>query len=153
MNARLGPLLLLLSLALHLPPVSAADTEAAALTTYAKKMDSYGSDLIDIGKGLTGLDQHIASKLAELVASTHLEITHVQDLVLIESLLQDDGDKRRIKPILSARIKTVTGGIDLSIKRVNLSLSGLKSPAVVTAATTLKDDLRALQALLSSITR
>ena len=63
-------------------------------------------------------------------------------------MLKDDGDKRRTKAVISICIKTVTDGIDLDIKRINLGLTYQKNPAVVTAATNLKDDLRALKELI-----
>lgn len=76
------------------------------------------------------------------------QILHVHNLLSIYSMLKDDGDKRRTKAVISICIKTVTDGIDLDIKRINLGLTYQKNPAVVTAATNLKDDLRALKELI-----
>lgn len=104
MNPRSFRLISILSVALILAPTSPTNAETAPspaqeLTTYEKKMASYGSDLNDIAKGLAGLDQQIASMLIDLAAHNRMQISHVQDLLLIDSLLQDEADRRRIKPI------------------------------------------------------
>ena len=153
MNSRSYSCIFILSVALlfGLPSPSAAETPvtpAEELETYVKKMDSYQSDLNDIAKGLTGLDQEIAIMLIDQAALNRMQITHARDFLTIESLLQDDGDKSRIKPFISIRIKLIANDIDNSIKRINGGLTYEKNNAVVTIATNLKDDLRALKELL-----
>jgi hypothetical protein len=146
-------LLFLLPSAVTLRPLLAADTEAPAskseeLASYEKKITSYQEDLSDIGKGLAGLDQEIAIALIGRAGRTSLQITNIQDLLLIDSQVHDEADKRAIKAVASARMKAVADSIDFSIRGVNNDLTYVKNPAVVATANKFKDDLRGLKELL-----
>jgi hypothetical protein len=146
-------LLFLLPSAVTLRPLLAAETEAPAskseqLASYDKKMTSYQEDLNDIGRDLAELDQEIAIALIGRAGRTSLQIINVQDLLLIDSLVHDEADKRAIKAVARARMKTVANNIDFSIRDVNHDLTYLKNPAVVATANKFKDDLRGLKELL-----
>ena len=69
-------------------------------------------------------------------------------MLLIDSLIQNESDKQRVKLVISMRIKAIADGIDLTIKFANQNMARTNSPAVVATATKLKDDLRELKELL-----
>jgi hypothetical protein len=117
---------------------------------YERRLKSHQDDLIVIARNVRDRDAEIAINLIELAHLYSVELAHVQDLLLIDSLIQGEADRRRVKTVTGARIKSVADGIDLSIKKVNLGLARLNSQAVVTTATKIRDDLRALKELLLS---
>lgn len=116
--------------------------------TYWRKMVSHQRDFLDIGKELAALDRIIASEqvaLAELYAH---KLTHIQDLLLIASIVQNEADKQRIKPVIGMSIKFMAEGVNLSIERVNERIAETKNPGSVAQSMKLRDDLRGLKELL-----
>ena len=128
-------------------PSDAAPTSNQILS-YQQKMFNHSKDLADIGKNIRGLDQEITINLMDIVDEYHIILKHIQDIILIESLVKNPADKQRIKPIISRSISFVADEIDLSINRINTGLSHLNNQAVISTATKIRDDLRGLQELL-----
>lgn len=128
--------------------IFAAPPTSEEVEAYWQKIASHQQDALDIGKNLIGLDMEIQIGLTNLANPYFDKLTYIQDLLLIDSLVQNEPDRQRIKLVISRRIKAIANGIDLTIKFANENMAHAKSPAVVATASRLRDDLRELKELL-----
>jgi len=137
-----------------LAAMSATLCSAVAATTpqqvaiFEKKLKVHQEDLIEISRNLSRSDAEIAISMIDLTNRYSIELAHIQDLLLIGSLIQGEDDKRRVKPVISSRIESVADGIGLSIKQVNLSLGHLNSQPIIATVIKIRDDLRGLKEIL-----
>ena len=128
----------------------------AALTSqqvnaYYKKMDAHNKDLLQIGKAIRNADDVLlVGNLSDLVNFNMVQLENIEDLQLIESLIENEADRKRVKPVISRRIKLVAVGIDGSIRQLNLYVAHLKSQAVLATAMKVREDLHELKELLLS---
>lgn len=133
------------------PGPSVANPTSEQVARFEKKMLSHQEDLVEIGKNVSGGDREITINLIDLVREYSTKLEHFKDLLLIQSLVRNAADRARIAPIIGRRVATLSEGIELSIKQVNLSLSHLRSRAVISSATQLRADLRELKELLQRV--
>ena len=116
---------------------------------YLEKMKAYDVDLLEIGKGATnGFDQRGMLALWDVANEYRIRLRHIQRLVAINQLIQNDADRKHIRPIIDLEITEVAKGIDGGVKEINIQLGNLRSPSLIATADKLKDDLRALKNLL-----
>ena len=108
------------------------------------------SFILETGKNLAGLDKAIEQELIDLATQYSIQLTHIQDLLLIESVIQNDADRQRIHSIISFRLKVIADVIELSIKRANIEIADSHSQIISGIATKLRDDLRELKELLKN---
>ena len=145
--------LFILALATTVSPLRAADTDIPTsnedkLSAYATKMDSYSLQFHQLGNGVTGLDLTIIASLKAVSERCSIHLLHVRAQLLIQSMVQNDADSARIKPVVSRSIRAFVTDIDRLLKEVNNALAYSKSAAAVAAGNNLKDDLRELKAIL-----
>jgi hypothetical protein len=118
------------------------------LHSYSNKMISHASDLADIAKGIHGLDQEIALKLAKTPERCSVALEHVHDVLVIEAVVQNQDDKERIKPFISLHIKHATEDVELLTRQLNETIGYLTNQAVTATAVKVRDDLHAIKELL-----
>jgi len=98
------------------------------VATYEKKMIAHREDLTQIAPNVSSeLDKEIAISLIDLTTRASIQLTHIQDLLAIDSLVQNEADRERIKPVISTGIRSVANGIDSSIDDVNRKMGFLKN--------------------------
>ena len=130
------------SLALAAPPTF-EEVEAVY-----QKMSSNVTDSIDIGKHLVGFECELQINLIAHAQGWLAKVEHVQDMLRIDSIVQNEADRERIRPLISRRLKFMAENVDGTITSANLITANAKSLAVVASANTLKENLRSLKALL-----
>ncbi len=130
-----------------MPCASVAITPNQILN-YEQRMLNYREDLIDIGKNINGLDQEITINIIAVATEHTIILTNIYDILLIKSLVKNPDDINRIKPVINKNFYNVVDNINLSVEKINISLSKLHNQAVIAIATKIKDDLRELKELL-----
>ena len=130
-----------------LRPATAAPT-AEDIAASANKLRSRTLDMVQLSKSLTGREQQDALNVAHVASEYHCKTQHIQDLLLISSLVESEADERKIEPIINSRVKTLADTIDTAIKLVNADMAVLHNQAAILSASKLKDDLGELKELL-----
>jgi hypothetical protein len=125
-----------------------ATPAAGSIAALSNKMHSRVTDLIQLAETLRGRDQQIAIEIGNVGAGTFKTLLLIRDLLLIESLVQNEADKIKIEPIVDSRVKRLAHDIDLDVKLINTGMAGAHNQALIDTASKLKDDLRELQELL-----
>ncbi len=115
---------------------------------YLHKMQAYHQDLVETGRRLLGLDVVINKELINVANEYVVTLNYIQDLLLIESTVEDDNDRRKVRAIISRSFTSTAQGIETSIEVTNLEISDSHNQNIVATATKLRDDLRGLKALL-----
>jgi hypothetical protein len=69
-------------------------------------------------------------------------------MLTIESVIDNEADKRKIQPLIMVQVTSLAAGIDNSVKLINRCMTVTHNQAVIDAASKLKDDLRDLKELL-----
>ena len=146
-------LIAVIALALAPLPASAQPSMSEMNECYRKIM-AFEKDLIDLGKYSHGVDdKNAALGLIDVASEYATKIDHLRDLLAILTLIKNDDDRNRVKPIVAARMKYIAKGIDISLKRVNLEISQAQSKAIISTGNQMKTELRRLQELLSPVSR
>jgi hypothetical protein len=139
---------LLAATVLIMPAILVAESAFDEAARFRQKMLSHQEDFLEISKNTRGSDVEIVINLIDLAREYVTKLDHFQDLLLIQSLVGNAADGARIGPIIRRRVAILSEEIELSIKQVNLNISHLRSPAVLSGATQLRADLRELRQFL-----
>jgi|SRR5437667_8028835 len=123
-------------------------TPAGSIEGSSNKIRSRVTDLSQFSNSLRGPDQEIALDLGHMGERTLRLLDHIKDLLLIESLIQSEADKRKIGPIIDSRAKGLAHDIDADVKMINTAMTYAHNRALIDTASKLKDDLREVQELL-----
>lgn len=115
---------------------------------YHKAMVTHHGDLLTFLKSVEGLDYEITFDLWNTAGQYCTALEHVEDFLSIDSLVENEADRQRIKPVINHAVESVLKESHLSIKGVNDYLPRLKNQAVIATAIKLRDDLRDLESLL-----
>src|SRR5260370_31100758 len=125
-----------------------ATSAAGSIAALSNKMHSRATDLIQLAETLRGRDQQIAIDIGNVGADTFKTLQLIGDLLLIESLVQNEADKRKIEPIVDGRVKRLAHDIDLDVKLINTGMAGAHNQELIDKTKKLKDDLGDLQEFL-----
>jgi hypothetical protein len=121
---------------------------SASIAGAANKMTSRVTDLTQIAEGLKGRDGQLAIDFGNVAAENRDALHHLQDLLLIESLIQNESDRRKVEPVISNRIENLARHIDRCVEVINRGMPLVHNQALIATAMKLKDDLRELKELL-----
>ncbi len=145
-------LLLVVLVGIALAPLSVcAQPSMSEMTDCYTKMMAFRKDLIDLGKYSQGLDVTAAHGLIKVATEYTTNINHLRDLLLIVTLIKNDDDRNRVKPVVDYRMKNTAEGIDISLEEVNLEISQARSNAIISTSNQMKAELRRLQKILSPL--
>src|SRR5262245_51279838 len=80
----------------------------------AEKLRSRSQDMNQLSQSLTpGLEErYIAQDLTSVATNYFSEAAHIEDLLIIRSLVESETDKNKIQPYISRRIKELAKEID-----------------------------------------
>lgn len=147
--------IILLGLFAILRPAGATPPEWATplkenVVASAKKIGSRVTDLRQIARGLRGLDREITMETACMAEKPLCQLDHIRELLLIESLVQNESDavkRTMIEGMIINHLDLLGEYVDIVVEYINGSIAGLHNQAVVLAASKLRDDLRELKNL------
>jgi hypothetical protein len=127
------------------------EIDTAKIASYRTKIQSRQGDLISIGKSTRSLDdQGMLIEIINRAGEIATELGHLEELAQIKSLMRDEADKQLISKYIGDDIEFAVKRLSLAIKSVNLNMANLRSPAGLTEASKLKDDLHGLEELLNN---
>jgi hypothetical protein len=118
------------------------------IAAFEHKVDSRGRDLIQLSESLSARDQQLTWDISHVALEYVGKLQHIQDLLLIDSVVENEADKRRIEPIIRDRVKGLADTVDAAVKLINTDMAAVHNQAVIATAGKLKDDLRELKELL-----
>ena len=78
------------------------------------------------------------------------EVSHLEHLLAIKSLMRNEVDKQIISAAVNLDIKSIVDLLMVHTEAATLFMTHAKNPAVVTTASELKDNLNGLKELLES---
>jgi hypothetical protein len=154
MKINLSALAIITLAGMIMMPCFASDApEVAKIASYSAKLHSITDHIPSVGKNLPGANDEASEQeiLLELGHSSEVmwrEISHLDHLLAIKSLMRDEVDKQVISAAIKIHIKFVVELLPVSTEVATLSMTHLKSPAGVTVARELKDNLNGLKELL-----
>lgn len=131
------------------PLLAEAESTRSEMTEYYMKMRAFEKDLIDLGEYSQGADQAAAIRLIDVAVEYSTKIDQLRDLLLILTIIENNDDRSRVMPVVVASMKNVAGGIDISLKKINLEMSQTRSNAIISTGNQMKTELRELQKLLA----
>ena len=122
------------------------------LNQYCEKMMYHERNLIDIRKNIHGDDDVMVYELFALTGECHARLSHLTDLILIISVIENANDKNNIiAPLLKLQITSLYKYVDGAIKRVNLCISHFRNQAVLSTAIELRSDFFGLKEFLEKL--
>jgi hypothetical protein len=136
-------LLALLRPAHALPPAESIEQSVNTIRSRA-------TDLKQLSEGLmSNQDRQITLFLQDGARDIRSDLQCLHELLLIQSLMDCESDKRQIEPLISTNVKYLAQKIDPTIKFINREIAAAQNQAVINTASKLKDDLRELKELLA----
>lgn len=131
---------------------SAPEINVAQIDSYRQKIQSHRQELSSISKNSPSREERLRfDDIIRAVLEIERAILNLQTLLHIKSSMHDEADKQVVSKFISSEIEgDVLVGITEVLDSVNDDMAYLKSPAGVTEASKLKDDLRGLKELLQS---
>lgn len=144
---------LIVLVGVYLAPLSVcAQPSMSEMTNCYKKMMAFRQDLLDLGKYSQGLDDWtIAIGLGNVAKEYAIKTNHLQDLLLILTLIRNDDVRNFAQTVVDLRMKHTAKGIDSALEEVNIHISHSRSNAIVSTGNQMKTELRRLQELLSPV--
>ena len=93
------------------------------IAAFERKVYSRGQDLIQLSESLSARDRQPAYNISHVALENSGKLQHIQDLLTIYSLVEDEADKRRIEPIVSDRVKRLADAVDAAVKLINADMA------------------------------
>ena len=156
---KIGLQLILCATILFLCPTNSFSQQAkkqSSLDSLQAKMGrlvNYQNDFIDFAKS-----QHHDSLEYEVVTSFNVVsnevfeyVSSTRTLLYIYENLSCDVDRTLAKTMIKKQLNGYLQMLDNDIKTVNIGLSDVKTPAIATSGTQLKEDLREIKMLLEQL--
>jgi hypothetical protein len=129
----------------------ASEIDYAKIASYRQKIQSHRQELFSISKNSPSVEEReYLGGIVRAVLEIEGAILNVQTLLRIKSSMHDEADKQVVSKFISDEIEVDLTGITETLDEVNDDMAHIKSPAGVTGASKLMDDLRGLKELLKS---
>jgi hypothetical protein len=133
--------------------VSNADT-SNRLTIMLKQFQTHRNDLLELEDSIHKVDRDESLKcivLIDIATEVQDYIDTIQRLMLIYPRIQKKEDRAFARLLINEKIKIYIGEIDLFIRNINSQMPSIKRPAIALSGTRLRDQLRELREILTSI--
>jgi hypothetical protein len=126
---------------------SKRDAALKEITALTKTMYECHSDLLETGKSIKGWEKEINLDLFAIVSEYDAHLDHVVDLMGIDiSILNEsEATRRNIESQIRESFSKMKPDIDLTVKQINLYISGSKNQNTVAIATKIRESLRGIK--------
>src|SRR5262249_17406486 len=116
-HIRCAPLsaIILLGVFVILRPASASPELADKIAASENKIISRVKDLEQVASSVRDKDSGTALELLHTATQPLCELDHLRELLLIDSLVQNDSAKKKIEDLIRNHVNALTGTVDRSV--------------------------------------